>query len=177
MLIALPDPAAMWTSRGFSLDGEGRFTVGGIGLRAGAGELALHAALTPGAAGLPIYEDAAAAGPSEHPNGAVSIDHLVVLTAELARTSAELVEAGAQLRREEGRMSFLRAGPLILEVVQVDGRTTSFWGLTFTVPTLPDGEGYGSARDAVQPGRRIVTSRGGRTAVAFITPRPPAPSG
>jgi hypothetical protein len=39
------------------------------------------------------------------------------------------------------------------------------------VPELPAGEGFGKARDAVQPGRRIVTARGGATPVAFITPR------
>jgi hypothetical protein len=169
--IVLPDPVPLWTDRGFAVGGGGCFTVGGIGLRAGGAELALHAPLTAGAAGLPIHEDRPPQGPGEHPNGALAIDHLVVFTADLAATTQALQEAGADLRRKWGRINFLRVGPLIVEVAQ-SGGATRFWGLTFTVPELPSGPGYGEPRDAVQPGRRIVTARGGSAAVAFMTPRP-----
>jgi hypothetical protein len=172
MEIVLPDPASVWTGRGFALDAGGRFVVGGIGLRAGAPELALHAPLSPGAAGLPIYEDAAPGGPCEHPNGAFAVDHMVALTDDLARTSAALKQAGTDLRREMGRLHFHRVGALIIELAQTEEPRTRFWGLTFTVPELPTGDGYGEARDAVQAGRRIVTARGGEAAVAFMTPRP-----
>jgi hypothetical protein len=169
--IVLPDPVQLWTDRGFAVDGDGCFTVGAIGLRAGGEELALNAPLTPGAAGLPIGADAPARGPAEHPNGAFEVDHLVVLTPSLEATTAALQEAGADLRREWNRMRFLRVGPLILEVVEHE-QSLGFWGLTFTVPELPAGELYGEPRDAVQPGRRIVTARKGNAAVAFMTPRP-----
>jgi hypothetical protein len=157
--IALPDPAGLWTARGFALDVDGRFTVGAIGLRAGLPELGLDTGVEP-------------AGPDAHPNGASAVDHLVMLTPDVAATGAELTGMGAQLRREIGRLHFFRLGPLILEVVLVEDGPARFWGLTFTVPELPTGELVGDAREAVQPGRRIVTARGGTTPVAFITPRP-----
>jgi hypothetical protein len=169
--IALPDGPALWSARGFALDGRGRFAVGAVGLRAGCPRLALHAPVQRNAAGLPIVSDVEPARPSAHPNGALAVDHLVVLTDDIETTSAALHEAGAELRRDAGRMRFHRIGPLILEVVAVDDGPPRFWGLTFTVPELPAGEGFGEARDAVQPGRRIVTARGGTTPVAFITPR------
>ena len=70
--------------------------------------------------------------------------------------------------------SFLRAGPLILEVVEA-GRV-ALWGLVVVVPDVDGlGELVGTPRDAVQPGRRIAPVR--RTAglsvqLAFMTPRP-----
>jgi hypothetical protein len=169
--IVLPDPAPLWAERGFAVDADGCFTVGGIGLRAGGRELALHAPLKAAAAGLPIHADREPNGPADHPNGALAVDHLVVFTDDLAQTTRALQDAGADLRREAGRLNFLRVGPLILEVAQT-GEAPRFWGLTFTVPELPAGDGYGEPRDAVQPGRRIVTARKGNAAVAFITPRP-----
>ena len=173
MQILLPDPVVLWRERGFALDGDGCFAVGAIGLRADAEELALRAPLAPGAAGLPIEPDAPGVGPDQHPNGACAVDHLVVFTDDLDGTTAALAAAGADLRREAGRINFLRVGPLILEVADAgDAAPTRFWGLTFTVPELPEGDGFGEPRDAVQPGRRIVTARGGATPVAFITPRP-----
>lgn len=174
MLIELPDPAELWRERGFDVDSDGRFQVGAIGLQSGAARLALRAPLEEGAAGLPVGGDTDPSGPSEHPNGAFEVDHLVVLTPDLERTSRELAEAGSDLRRTMGRLHFHRVGSLIVEIAHVaEEPAPRFWGLTFTAEDLPTGEGYGDPRDAVQPGRRIVTARGGTTAVAFITPRPP----
>ena len=117
----------------------------------------------------------AAAQPASHPNGALRIDHIVVFTADLGRTSAALEGAGLSLRRirepdEPGppvRQAFFRLGEVILEVVesaQADAGAARFWGLTLCVADIEAcaellGERLGEIRDAVQPGRRIATVR------------------
>jgi hypothetical protein len=118
---------------------------------------------TPGAAGRP------------HPNGAVVVDHLVVLTPDLERTTGALAAIGVERRRvrevetDDGplRQGFFRLGEVILEVVAhpgIESGPARFWGITFTVEDLDRcaellGERLGSIRDAVQPGRRIATVR------------------
>ena len=139
----------------------------------------------------------AQAGP--HPNGTLSIDHLVVITPDLDRTSAVLQEAGFDLRRlREGdtpggsqRQAFFRMGELILEVVQAPPDTkiaadpagpARLWGISFLVadmeaPVATLGDSLGTPRVAVQPGRRIATVAGAAglgPAVAFMTPGPGA---
>ena len=136
----------------------------------------------------------AAGGP--HPNGTRSIDHLVVISPDLDRTSAVLRDAGLDLRRlREGdtpggsrRQAFFRMGELILEVVQAPPGTK----IAPTRPARPasgaspSGGGLerrprrwasslGEPRDAVQPGRRIATvatAAGLGPAIAFMTPGP-----
>ena len=130
-----------------------------------------------------------------HPNGTVSIDHLVVITPDLDRTTAVLEDAGFDLRRvREGdtpggsqRQAFFRMGELILELVQAPPGTriaedphgpARLWGISFLVedmdtPAAALGELLGTARDAVQPGRRIATVAKQAelgTAIAFMTP-------
>jgi hypothetical protein len=132
-----------------------------------------------------------------HPNGVVSIDHVVAFSPRLDRTVAALADAGLDLRRvrEEPtpagapRQAFFRLGAEILEVIQVpDERLEKaggadaparLWGLAFvtndidaTVAALAPHAG--EPRAAVQEGRRIATLR--RSAdvavpVAFMTPR------
>jgi hypothetical protein len=134
-----------------------------------------------------------------HPNGVVSIDHLVVLTPDLDRTTAALRDAGFDLRRErEGptpggsrRQSFFRMGELILELVEAPAGTrmaedpagpARLWGISFLVEELEHtaatlGDLLGDPRDAVQPGRQIATLRkeaGLGPAIAFMTPGPGA---
>lgn len=134
-----------------------------------------------------------------HPNGVVSIDHMVVFTPDLDRTTGTLCDAGFDLRRErEGptpggsrRQSFFRMGEVILEVVEAPSGTriaedpdgpARLWGISFLVEELEHtaaslGDLLGEPRAAVQPGRRIVTlhkdARLG-PAIAFITPGPGA---
>jgi sensor domain CHASE-containing protein len=120
-----------------------------------------------------------------HPNGAVGLDHVVVLTPRFERTAAALAEAALELRRIREapggiRQGFRRLGPAILEVVeapdQPDG-PARFWGLVVTVSDLDAlaerlGERLGRVRPAVQPGRRIATLResaGLGEAVAFMS--------
>jgi hypothetical protein len=121
----------------------------------------------------------------QHANGAVAIDHVVVVTPDFDRTSAALAAAGLPLRRirDAGgfRQGFRRLGPAILELVE--GRDSgdgpaAFWGLVVIVSDLDAlalrlGERLGAVRDAVQPGRRIATLRasaGLGAAVAFMDP-------
>jgi hypothetical protein len=134
-----------------------------------------------------------------HPNGVVSIDHVVAFSPALDRTLAALRAVGLDFRRlrEEPtpagapRQGFFRMGEVILEVIQVpDGSPllaepdgpARLWGISFLVEDLERpahvlGDLVGEARDAVQPGRRIATVR--REAalglpVAFMTPGPGA---
>jgi len=72
-------------------------------------------------------------------------------------------------------MAFVRFGELVVEVVQAGG-PPRFWGLTVVVADLDSLAGplLGSARPAVQPGRRIATvsrDAGLSVALALITPR------
>lgn len=129
--------------------------------------------------------------PFVHPNGAIGIDHVVVLTPDFDRTTAALERAGMPIRRVREvpasgdrsafRQGFRRLGPAILELVETDGRSdrdASFWGLVVVVRDLQAlggrlGDRLGPARNAVQPGRRIATLRtsaGLGEAVAFMTP-------
>lgn len=116
-----------------------------------------------------------AAGPvfGQHEIGASGIDHVVVMTNDLDRTTGAIESAtGSELRRvrEVGtmRQGFHRMGRggLIVEVVErpdVPAGPASFWGLVLNVDDLDAaceriGEGLISApKDAVQPGRRIAT--------------------
>lgn len=143
---------------------------------------------------------------SAHPNGVSALDHVVAISSDLDRTIAALQRAGLDLRRirEEPtpagapRQAFFRLGEPILEVVQTPAeaiertggdRPAFFWGLAFVAPEMDAtvaslGDRVSEVRDAVQPGRRIVTLRrsaGLSLPVALITPpvkdRRPADAG
>jgi hypothetical protein len=117
-----------------------------------------------------------------HPNGAIAIDHVVAASPDLDRSVTAIRSAGLDLRRvrEEPtpagapRQAFFRLGGEILELVQEPkevieraggpGHAARFWGLALLVEDLDStlaslGEHAGSARPAVQPGRRIATVR------------------
>ncbi len=125
--------------------------------------------------------------PRAHPNGAVAIDHVVVVTPNFDRTVSALEAAEMPLRRviasgrRGRRMGFRRVGPAILELVEsadAGPGPARFWGLTVVVKDLEAlagrlGERLGPIRDAVQPGRRIASlgrSTGLGQAVAFMSP-------
>ncbi len=118
-------------------------------------------------ASAPIYAD--------HRLGASGLDHVVVLTADLERTSAAIAAVtGCELKRirEVGsmRQGFHRIGRggLIVELVErpdlPDG-PASFWGVVLIVDDLDAAceligpERISPPKDAVQPGRRIATIR------------------
>jgi hypothetical protein len=118
--------------------------------------------------GTPIFAD--------HPLGASGLDHVVVLTADLERTSGAIDTAtGCELKRIRDlgamRQGFHRIGRggLIVELVEradLPAGPASFWGLVLIVADLdaacdligPDR--ISPPKDAVQPGRRIATVRG-----------------
>jgi hypothetical protein len=128
--------------------------------------------------------------PSEHPLGAVAIDHVVVATPDPPRTFAAFEAAGLVLRREAAAGSaehpviqgFFRHGEAIVEVVgprAPDGTGPArLWGLTLVVADLDAactrlGDHATPPKDAVQPGRRIASVRrsaGLPVPVALMTP-------
>jgi hypothetical protein len=141
---------------------------------------------------LPSVADAGSADPDAdapvppHPNGVVALDHLVVVTPDLDRTTAALEAVGIAARRtrEAGRgrlQRFFRLGEVVLELVGPaepagDGPAT-FWGLAFTVGDIDATAAHlagriGAAKQAVQPGRRIATLHAGDAVsvpVAFMS--------
>jgi hypothetical protein len=186
--IEIGDPPGRWAALGFDVR-DGACTVGGVRLVfAGEGGGIRRVAFTgladerpDGLAFVAAGDDAGAAGADvPGPIGAVAVDHVVACTDDLARTCRALEAAGLPLRRvrEEARQAFLPAGTLVVEVVQT-GDAPALWGLVVSVADLDaaverlDGLA-GTARDAVQPGRRIATVRreaGLSVALALMTPR------
>jgi hypothetical protein len=118
-----------------------------------------------------------------HPNGIVAIDHVVAMTPALDRSVEALRRAGLDLRRIREqpspagapRQAFFRLGAEILELVQQPERSARggtldrdgparLWGLAlfssdFQRTLAAFGELAGEPREAVQPGRKIVTLR------------------
>jgi hypothetical protein len=184
-----------WSDAGFAV-GEAGAMAGTVRLDFGAGKGVLGWRLgetEEEVDDLPVAPPADGEAPREtHPNGVTHIDHLVVLTPDLERTTAALEGVGLERRRvrevetDDGplRQGFFRLGEVILEVVahpNVEAGPARFWGITFTVDDLDAaarllGDRLGNIRDAVQPGRRIATVR--RSArlglpVALISPAAP----
>ena len=111
-----------------------------------------------------------------HPNGTVAIDHVVVASPNLTRTTAALATVDVEVRRTRDtdqygapmRQVFFRLGRPILELIGAPDASgdgpASFWGLALTVTDLDAtkellGDRLGEPKDAVQPGRRIATLR------------------
>jgi hypothetical protein len=199
---------AVWRAAGFDVSGDlcvagrTRLRLEGPGRGRGIVGWSVRGTGTDDLDGLPTdaSEQPPPAEPAEvHPNGVVSIDHLVVLTPDLDRTTKALRNASFDLRRErEGptpggsrRQSFFRMGEVILEVVEAPPGTriaespdgpARLWGISFLVEELEHtaaslGDLLGEPRAAVQPSRRIATlhkEAGLGPAVAFMTPGPGA---
>lgn len=209
-LVALELAAApeAWAAAGFAVDADGRCRVGTVDLwlrgapadaaaRSGVLGWTLEGAIPAddGIDGLPTAsgrrgQDAAR---TDHPNGAIGVDHVVVATPDLARTLEAFDAAGLEVRgtRDAGtperplRQAFLLLAEALVEVVGPpepgadEPQPARFWGLTLVVEDLGAaaavaGDRLGSARDAVQPGRHIATFRreaGLGLPVALMTPR------
>lgn len=205
--LVVADTPAAWLAAGFDVAGDA-VEVGTVRLRlagADAGRGIVACTVRDLAAERPDGLPATASGapPREprteaHPNGVVTLDHLVAFSPSLERTIEALEAAGLELRRlrEEPtpagapRQAFFRLAEVILEVIQAPPGSREerdpavaarFWGLAFGVDDLDAtaahlGERLGDPRDAVQPGRRIATLRreaGLGTAIAFMSPAPP----
>jgi len=198
------DPPAAWEAAGFAVDDDvcriGSVAVRLVGREQGSG---IHGwslrDVAPGVLdgdldGLPTTTtDEPSAVGAAHPNGATHIDHVVLMSAHIARTVAAFEAIGVAPRRvrdfEVGgtamQQVFFRLGEVIVELVGAPGATddgpTHFWGLTHVVPDVDAaavllGPHAGRVKDAVQPGRRIVTLRhtdlGMSVATALISPAP-----
>jgi hypothetical protein len=173
------DDPACWAALGFDVRDDtvrvGDVTVRLDGAGGGLRGWTLAGTGPPSVDGIPTRW---APAPEDAPAGALGLDHAVVTTDDLDRTVAALVEAGGDERRRmdigRGRMAFVRLGTII-EVVE-RGDAVRIWGLVAVVDdlgTLP-ADLVGEPRDAVQPGRRIVTAQlqnGLECALAFMTPR------
>ena len=182
--LEIADEPAVWSAAGFRVE-NGVCAVSRVAIRlAGKGPRR-------GIVGWMLADeepDAPAAPPQ--PNGAVAIDHVVMLTPELDATVEELRADGFDLRRiREGetpggstRQAFFRVGEPVLEVVQAPERIrlggARLWGLAFVVRDMDAtatalGDRLGTPRAAVQPGREIATLRPEAElgpAIAFMTP-------
>jgi catechol 2,3-dioxygenase-like lactoylglutathione lyase family enzyme len=200
------DPPEAWAAAGFAVDDDATCRVGSVRIRLvgrDAGKRVLGWSLrdtVPGSLGsgsldgLPTTVSGHAPDrPAEHPNGCLLIDHVVVVTPDLARTIAAMEAVGLDVRGTRDadtygapmRQVFFRLGEVILEVVgapDVAGEgDAGFFGLAHTVADLDAtaallGGHLAAPKDAVQPGRRIATLRhrelGMSVATAFMTPEP-----
>ena len=185
--LVIGDEPAAWERLGFAPGAGGAFALGGLHVRLVAGaalELRVEGLLGERPDGLPVVAAGDGAPPlpaAAHPNGAMAIDHVVAFTDDRDRTADALASAGGDVRRRgeppelPAPMAFVRFGELIVEVAQAGG-PVRFWGVTIVVPDLDALAGplLGTARAAVQPGRRIATvsrAAGLSLALALITPR------
>jgi hypothetical protein len=204
--VAVGDDPAGWAGIGFSVADDGTCQVGSVAIRLvgtaggrgrgivgwGLSDLTVVGDID----GLPTSTATPASRPpgdaargEVHPNGVTRIDHLVVITPDLDRTTGVVESLGIGVRRtrEAGRgrlQRFFRLGEVILEVVgpvrPVGEGPATFWGLAFTVTDLDAtvdllGDRVGAPRDAVQEGRRIVslpTDDAVSVPIAFMSPAP-----
>lgn len=127
----------------------------------------------------------------EHPNKVSRMDHVVIMTPDLERTTASLRGFGFSPRRTRAipgsepprSQIFFWAGETIFEVVGPVEATGSaparVWGFALTTDDMDAaaaaiGTNLGTAKPAVQPGRHIATvdtaTLGITTAIALMTP-------
>lgn len=220
--VRVVDDVEAWGAAGFSVGGDGVVIVGrtrirvvcdeevlasrpglaGWALRAIPGDAlagpegdvdGLPTEVVPSAADDELDEDEAGDEPADpHPNGVIGLDHVVVLTPDIDRTTKALAVIGLEPRRTRQAgtgpdgvtrlQRFFRLGDVILEVVGPDVATgdgpARFWGLAYVVGDLDAtaarlGDRMSRPRDAVQPGRRIAALRptaGLAVPTAFLTP-------
>jgi hypothetical protein len=203
-LVIGDDPDA-WEAAGFDVE-EARCVVGGVTLRFVGGEggrgilgwvldpTVEHAIDGLPPAGAQHLEPARPVTPADgppssaHPNGIAAVDHLVVATPDVERTTTALGAVGVPARRTvdgargdaDIRYRFFRLGTCVLEVigpvVPAGDGPAGFAGLAFAAGDLDRlGPSANPPRDAVQPGRRIATLRTRElrisVPVAVLTPR------
>jgi len=204
--ITVADPPEAWAAAGFTVDDDDTCRIGTVRVRLvgrdhGKRILGWSLRDVPADAlagdtldGLPTtLSTAAPAEPAVHAIGATNIDHVVLLSPDLGRTTAALVGAGIEPRGERDtdtygapmRQVFFRLGEVILELIGSPDNPgegdPGFFGLAHTVADLDAtaallGDHLGSIKDAVQDGRRIATLRhrelGMSVATALMSPEP-----
>lgn len=205
--IIVADPPEAWQAAGFTVDDDGACRVGQVRIRLvgrDAGKRIIGwslrglppEVLADGASidGLPTTRsEAPAPEAAVHPIGATHIDHVVLLSPDLARTAAAIEALGIVRRGERDtenygapmRQIFFRLGEVIVELVGAPDSSgegdPGFFGLAITVADLDAtaaglGAHLGDTKDAVQSGRRIATLRhrelGMSVATALMSPEP-----
>lgn len=202
--ITVADPPDTWEAAGFAVDADGACRVGSVrvelvGRDQGKRILGWRLRDIPGVDdvdGLPTStSDRPPAEPGTHPNGALLIDHVVIMSPDLDRTTAALGAIGVEPRRTrhvdaeqygfEARQVFFTLGEVVLELIGPDEPNgdgpARFFGLAHTVADIDAasallGPALPNVKDAVQPGRRIATLRhkdlGLSVATAFMSPDP-----
>ena len=182
-----------WTAAGFTVDGE-RIRMGTVDVRVtGEAEGIIAWSLTEVDDGVidGVTTFRGTPGrPDVHPNTTTAIDHVVLASPDLDRTTEALGAFGIELRRirDAGRMEqrFFRLGEVVLELIGQPGARgegpATVWGLALTAADLAAaaellGDRLGPVTDAVQRGRRIATLRhealGLGVPIAFLTAPPP----
>lgn len=189
--IGVPDAAEAWQSIGCRVV-DGAVDLANGSLLLGVTGLAVDGGFDTELEGIPIRSGLRRAAVAQ-PNGAVELDHVVVLTSSIERTSAVVEDRlGLPCRRlretDRVRQAFHRfadvegARGCILEIVEdrrIPDGTAQLMGLVLVVDDLnglterlgPDV--VSSPRPAVQAGRSIATVRrdvGLGTAVAMMSP-------
>jgi len=203
--ILVGDPPEGWAAAGFAVDDDGTARIGTVRVRLvgrDGGKRILGwslrdappARLADGRLdGLPTTASTAApVSNGHHPNGALCLDHVVLLSPDLPRTARAIEALGIEQRGEREtdtygapmRQIFFRLGEVIVELVggtEPGEGEPGFFGLAITVSDLDAaasllGERLGSAKDAVQEGRRIATLRhrdlGMSVPIALMSPEP-----
>jgi hypothetical protein len=188
--VAIADVPERWRALGFTVDDRDRVVLGGVHLTLGGSGSGITGwtlrDLRPGSDLDGLATSVTGEPPSapvDHRNGAVAVDHLVIVTPDFDRTAAALDVRGLGLRRVRRagtrRQGFRRLGPAIMEIVEApEAPAVGFWGITLilrdlTEPFAPLAAHLGEVTDAVQPGRHIATLRrsaGLSAPVAFMDP-------
>lgn len=189
--IAVGDATDAWQRAGFTV-ADAVVATGGvtIGLRGDAdGRGVLGWALDPGVADVDGIAgvEVTPRPDTPHPNGVAAVDHVVVATPDLERTTQALGEHGLAPRRtiEAARgdvgtvYRFFLLPPTLLEVIAPSDAAAGparLVGIAFVAADLTAlGDGWSRPRPAVQPGRRIATLDGRRfgvsVPVAALSPR------
>jgi hypothetical protein len=198
--LAVGDGPAVWAAAGFDVEDD-HVDVGGVRIRlagrddgTGIRSWSFDPPWARPIDGLPTVDDptlgTSRPTPAAHANGVTVLDHVVIATPDMERTTGALREAGIEPRRTivgargetDVLYRFFLLGTCVLELIGPTDAAASppdeparFAGLAFTTATIDElGELAGEPRPAIQPGRRIATLRreiGVSVPVAFLTPR------
>lgn len=198
--LVVGDEPDAWTAAGFRLTGPD-VVVGGVRIRCTGDGGGPNRWVLRAAPDLDVPSDIdglsttttteATPGPVTHPNGVIGLDHVVLRSPDLERTTDAFASLGLDLRRVRDvgtgerafQQRFFRIGRVILELVGPaqragDGPCT-IWGYALVTGDIDAsvsrlGDACSPPKDAVQPGRRIATVRtrelGIGPTVALMTP-------